>query len=82
MRRPIVVPELRWPAPAVSLWYVRPGEAVYAGDRVVEILLGGAVVELSAPCTGRLREWLAWPGDTVAAGQVVGTIDAEEDNDL
>ena len=79
MRRAITVPELGWPTPTVSVWYARPGEQVYAGDRVVEIMLGGATVDLPAPCTGRLAEWLAWPEDRVTAGQVVGTVEAEDD---
>jgi pyruvate/2-oxoglutarate dehydrogenase complex dihydrolipoamide acyltransferase (E2) component len=75
------MPDLGWPTPVLSVWLARPGEPVYAGDRVVEVLLDGATVDLPAPCTGRLAEWLAWPADRLAPGQVVGTIEADEAED-
>ncbi len=77
MRKAIVVPEVGVAAPQLSVWYARPGEQVYAGDRVVELLLGAATFDIAAPCSGRLVERSAWPHDHVAAGQVLGYI--EED---
>ena len=74
MRSPIVVPDLGMPNLVVSVWYVKPGESVYEGDRVVELLLGGATFEIAAPCTGTLAEQIARPDDRVTAGQVVGYI--------
>jgi pyruvate/2-oxoglutarate dehydrogenase complex dihydrolipoamide acyltransferase (E2) component len=79
MRKPIVVPDLGVPAPLVSLWYARPGERVHTGDRLVELLLGSATFDVGAPCTGRLVEKAAWPQDLVAAGQVLGYIEPEDD---
>ncbi len=79
MRRDIVVPEIGVPAPLVSVWYVHPGEQVYAGDRVVELLMGSATFDVAAPCTGRLVERSVWADDPVVAGQVLGYI--EEDSD-
>ncbi len=75
MRKAIVVPELGAAAPQLSLWYARPGEQVYAGDRVVELLLGAATFDVAAPCSGRLVERSAWPADRVQAGQVLGYIE-------
>jgi len=75
MRRPIVTPDLGPADPVLNHWFARPGEVVYAGDRVVEVLLGSATVDLSAPCTGHLAERLAWPSDHLAPGQVLGYIE-------
>lgn len=79
MRRPIVVPELGVPVSVVSVWYARPGERLYAGDRVVELLMGTATFDVAAPCTGTLVEHTAWPEDAVIPGQVLGYIEEEDD---
>jgi pyruvate/2-oxoglutarate dehydrogenase complex dihydrolipoamide acyltransferase (E2) component len=79
MRKPILTPDLGTAAPVLNLWFARPGEAVYAGDRVVEVLLGSATVDLSAPCSGHLAEKLAYPTDRLEAGQVLGYIETQED---
>jgi pyruvate/2-oxoglutarate dehydrogenase complex dihydrolipoamide acyltransferase (E2) component len=79
MREPIVTPDLGPAALVLNLWFARPGEIVYAGDRVVEVLLGAATVDLSAPCSGRLAEKLAYPLDPLAAGQVLGYIETEDE---
>ena len=77
MREPIVVPELGTPNMVVSVWYVKPGEEVYAGDRVVELLLGSATFDIAAPCAGTLAEQCAGPAERVVAGQVIGQIEYE-----
>lgn len=79
MRRPIVVPELGVPVSVVSVWYARPGERLYAGDRVVELLMGTATFDVAAPCTGTLAERTAWPEDAAIPGQVLGYIEEEDD---
>jgi len=78
MRKPVTMPDLQAAGPVVSVWFVEPGECVYAGDRVVEILIAGATVDVSAPVTGRLVEKLAWPDEAVTPGQVLGYIEEEE----
>jgi pyruvate/2-oxoglutarate dehydrogenase complex dihydrolipoamide acyltransferase (E2) component len=77
MRKPIVVPNVGYPAPALSVWYARPGERVLAGDRVVELLLGAATFDVPSPCTGYLVERVACPPDTVHVGDTVGWIEEE-----
>jgi pyruvate/2-oxoglutarate dehydrogenase complex dihydrolipoamide acyltransferase (E2) component len=79
MRRPIVVPNVGYPAPTMSVWYVRPGERISAGDRIVELLLGAATFDVPSPCTGYFVEKTAWPPDRVAVGDVVGWIEVEAD---
>lgn len=70
----MVVPELGTPRAALSLWHARPGDRVYDGDRVAEVVIRGAVVDIAAPAAGVLGEWLARPGDPLAAGQVIAEI--------
>ena len=78
MRKPIVMPELHAAAPLVSVWFVSPGERIYAGDRLVEILIAGATIDLPAPATGRLIERNVLSDEPVAPGQVLGYIEEEE----
>ena len=77
MHEPIVVPDLGWPVVVLSVWYVKPGEEVYAGDRVVELLLGSATFDIAAPCAGKLIDHCASITDRLTAGQVIGHIDSE-----
>lgn len=81
MRKPIVAPDLGAEAPVLNLWLARPGDRVYAGDRVIEMLLDAATVDVSAPCSGRLGERLAWPADRLEPGQVLGYIETEDDHE-
>jgi pyruvate/2-oxoglutarate dehydrogenase complex dihydrolipoamide acyltransferase (E2) component len=73
-RTPIALPELGSDRVTFSLWYVRPGERVFEGDRVAEILIPGATFDVPAPANGILTERLALPNDPLAAGQVLGVI--------
>ncbi|MCI0380281.1 MAG: hypothetical protein L0215_22070 [Gemmataceae bacterium] len=76
MRSAIVMPDVG-AAAAVSLWFVELGEQVYAGDRVVEILVDAATFDVSAPATGKLVEKRFRSGDPVHAGLVLGYIEEE-----
>jgi pyruvate/2-oxoglutarate dehydrogenase complex dihydrolipoamide acyltransferase (E2) component len=51
---------------------------VFAGDRVAEVLIPGATVDIPAPVDGVLVDRFAIPNDRVASGQVVGEILADE----
>jgi pyruvate/2-oxoglutarate dehydrogenase complex dihydrolipoamide acyltransferase (E2) component len=68
------VPELGSDRVTFSLWHVRAGDRVTEGDRVAEVLIPGAVFDVSAPVTGVLAERGAQPGDALAVGQVLGEI--------
>lgn len=74
---PITAPDLGTPRGRTSLWFVRPGERVYEGDRVVELAIPGAVVDVPAPATGVVVERAALPGDPVTAGMVLGMIEPD-----
>jgi pyruvate/2-oxoglutarate dehydrogenase complex dihydrolipoamide acyltransferase (E2) component len=77
MRTPIVLPDLGAATATLSLWFVEPGDHVYEGDRVVEVLLGGATFDVPAPATGRLVDRRALPNDALRPGQVLGEVEPE-----
>ena len=56
---------------SLSLWLVRVGAEVLEGDRVVELLAGGASIDLGAPVAGRLVRQLVEEDEPVAAGTVL-----------
>jgi len=58
----------------LSVWLVRRGRRVAAGEPVVEILAGPATVDLSAPDDGVLAEKLVGEDETVEVGQALGVI--------
>ena len=75
MRSPIVLPNLGGGPVVLSIWLARPGNHVFAGDRVVEVLLDGATFDVSSPVTGSLVEKLAWADEVLTAGQVLGYVE-------
>lgn len=79
MRLPVRLPELDAVGVRFGLWLVEPGESVYEGDRLAEVLIEGASIDVNSPATGRLVERLAWPRDVLTAGQVLGFVEAEEE---
>ncbi|MFO0878026.1 MAG: hypothetical protein U0840_11805 [Gemmataceae bacterium] len=80
-RVPVRVPDLGAGPVRFGLWLVEPGEAVYAGDRLAEILVPAASVDVAAPATGIFLDPQALPRDALQPGQVVGFIAAEDDED-
>jgi pyruvate/2-oxoglutarate dehydrogenase complex dihydrolipoamide acyltransferase (E2) component len=77
MYTPIVLPDLGAAPVRLSLWFAAPGDLVFEGDRLVEVLVAGATFDVSAPATGRLIERHAWPRDPLAPGQVLGVVESE-----
>jgi pyruvate/2-oxoglutarate dehydrogenase complex dihydrolipoamide acyltransferase (E2) component len=75
---PVAVPDLGTARATLSLWHARPGDRVYDGDRVAEVVVPGAVVDVASPAAGVLGDWLARPGDPLAAGQVIGSVQEED----
>lgn len=78
-KKPIVAPDLGYAKVVVSVWYVKPGESVYAGDRLVELLAGSATFDVSAEDDGTLVECAAWPGDVLTPRQVMGQLEVSGD---
>ena len=80
MQIPVGLPDLGGLSePVLSIWFVEPGEHVFAGDKLVEILLAGATFDVPSPVSGRLTAKLAWPNDRLHAGQVLGLVEASDD---
>jgi len=73
----ITLPDLGTDRATFSLWYVLPGDRVYEGDRVAEVLIPGATIDIAAPTGGVLAERLALPNDPLTPGQVLGVIEEE-----
>jgi pyruvate/2-oxoglutarate dehydrogenase complex dihydrolipoamide acyltransferase (E2) component len=76
-RVPVVLPELGVESVRLSVWFAEPGDAVYEGDRLVEVAVGGATFDVSSPATGRLAERFALPPDLVTPRQVLGEVITE-----
>ncbi len=74
----IAVPDLGSDRATFSLWHVRVGDRVTEGDRVCEVLIPGAVIDLPAPATGVVAARTAHPTDPLTPGQVIGVIDEGE----
>ena len=80
MRAQITLPELGLPGHlrvTLSVWYAQPGDFVFEGDRLVEVLTDGATFDVPSPATGRLAERLAYPRDVLRVGQVLGVVEAQ-----
>jgi pyruvate/2-oxoglutarate dehydrogenase complex dihydrolipoamide acyltransferase (E2) component len=65
--------------PVLSIWFVEPGDHVFAGDKLVEVLLAGATFDVPSPVTGRLLTKSAWPNERLHAGQILGYIEATDE---
>jgi pyruvate/2-oxoglutarate dehydrogenase complex dihydrolipoamide acyltransferase (E2) component len=77
-REPLVVPEcgLMGVPVRVSLWLLPEGAEVLEGDRVVELLAGGAIIDLESPVAGRLVAQLADEDELVTPGMVIAEFEA------
>jgi len=78
VRAAVELPDVGTDRVTFSLWYVRAGDRVVEGDRVAEVLIPGATIDVHAPASGTLVEQLTFPNDALAAGQTLGWIEAEE----
>jgi len=77
-REPLAVPDcgLVGLPLRVSLWLVPEGADVLEGDRVVELLAGGAIIDLESPVTGRLATQWADEDEEVFPGMVIAEFEA------
>lgn len=81
MRIAVQLPDLQSPAPRVSVWYARIGDLVLAGDRLIEILVDAATVDILAPETGRLAERHVKVDESIATGQLLAVIETNGETD-
>jgi pyruvate/2-oxoglutarate dehydrogenase complex dihydrolipoamide acyltransferase (E2) component len=78
-RRHVVLPDLGVgdDPVALSLWLVKVGEPVAAGEPVAEVTTGPATVDLPSPVDGVLAEKLAAEGEPLAVGQRLAVVESE-----
>jgi pyruvate/2-oxoglutarate dehydrogenase complex dihydrolipoamide acyltransferase (E2) component len=77
MRAEVRLPDLGASPVTVSVWFADVGELVFEGDRLVEVLTGGATFDVPAPATGCLVEKRVLPNDSLEPGQVLGVVEIE-----
>ena len=78
----VVLPDLGTAPDApilVSHWYAARGDAVWEGDRLVEVLVGPATFDVCCPATGRLAEIREREDDRVRPGSVLGLVAVADD---
>jgi pyruvate/2-oxoglutarate dehydrogenase complex dihydrolipoamide acyltransferase (E2) component len=73
----VVLPDIGVSPARLSAWFAEPGEQVYEGERLVEVAVGGATFDVSAPATGRLAERFALPPDELKPQAVLGEVIAD-----
>ena len=77
MSTDVIVPQIGESVTSVFIarWILAPGQAVRAGEPVVEVDSDKASMEIPAPVSGVLLRQLAAEGDEVEVGSVLGHID-------
>src|SRR5262245_34103666 len=55
----------------VVRWLVQPGDAVKAGQTVIEVLTDKATMEVPVPFAGTIEKLLVNPGDKLEIGQPI-----------
>jgi pyruvate/2-oxoglutarate dehydrogenase complex dihydrolipoamide acyltransferase (E2) component len=78
MHAEVILPELGSSPARLSVWFAAPGDPVYEGDRLVEVVVEGATFDVPAPATGRLAERRAYPDDPLRPRQVLGVVEVDE----
>jgi len=73
----VVLPDLGLGEAAIraSVWLVRRGAAVEAGQPVLEVQAGSVVVDIHSPIDGVLTKKLVAEGKLLQAGQRLGVIE-------
>ncbi len=61
----------------LAQWLFQPGDAVQAGDPVVELETDKVMMEVAAPADGTLQEQHLQAGDEVTPDKIIGTISTE-----
>jgi pyruvate/2-oxoglutarate dehydrogenase complex dihydrolipoamide acyltransferase (E2) component len=63
----------------VSHWFAARGDRVWEGERLVEVIVGPATFDVSAPVSGRLAAIHGWEDDRVQPGSVLGLVATADD---
>lgn len=78
MQTSVILPEFGAAPVFLSVWFADPGDFVYEGDRLVEVVVEGATFDVSSPATGRLVARHVQPDDRIVTGQVLGIVETED----
>lgn len=75
---PFVLPDLGLGSEPItaSVWYAGSGQSVIEGDRLLEVMVGDATVDLPSPATGILTHRLVAEDQRLEPGQVLGFVAA------
>jgi pyruvate/2-oxoglutarate dehydrogenase complex dihydrolipoamide acyltransferase (E2) component len=57
-----------------TVWFASVGQAVIEGDRLLEVMVGDATVDLPSPATGILARRLVAEDERVETGQLLGYV--------
>ncbi len=83
-REAVILPDLGTGADEpiiVSHWFAGPGDEVWEGDRLVEVLVGPATFDVPAPRSGTLERIDCDEDFEVSPGTVLGYVAASDDGD-
>ena len=61
----------------INNWYFEEGDAVEAGDNLVEVTTDSGTINVPSPVSGVLDEVFFEEGDDVEVGEVIATIELE-----
>ena len=62
-----------------TCWHAQVGQRVIEGDRLLEILVGDAIVDLPAPASGKLIERTVQADNMLQTGQLLALIEADDE---
>jgi pyruvate/2-oxoglutarate dehydrogenase complex dihydrolipoamide acyltransferase (E2) component len=80
VRKEVIMPKvgLDMEEGTIITWLKEVGDRVEAGEPLIEIETDKATTEIQAAVTGTLVEIMVEEGETVAIGEVIGWIEADE----
>ena len=74
---PLPLPELGAETATFGLWHVAVGDRVLEGERIAEVWIPGAVVELVAPAVGIIREQFVRSLDPITPATILGSLEPD-----
>lgn len=78
-RLPVTAPDLEAGTARVVVgqWYAEPGDAVFGGDALLELLLPGLTVSVNCPADGRLDEICRHANSPIQPGDILAWVEPE-----
>lgn len=75
---PIIMPQLgeSIAEAAIVSFLVKPGETVETDQDIIEVETSKATMNVTAPCPGKLDQFLAKPNESYPVGAILGYVDA------